>query len=124
MKKILYIEDDLRQASLLQNRIEANGYIFLYAKDGHQGLEKVSRDKPDLVILDVLMSKIDGFDVCKSLKQQPETSHIPVVVLTGLKFEYIKERFEEAGADACLNKPYDSGQLIAKIQELLGEEIS
>ncbi|MBU1124441.1 MAG: response regulator [Candidatus Omnitrophica bacterium] len=121
MKKILYVEDEPNQIMLVQARLEQNGYQCIAAEDGEIGLKKAIEEKPDLVLLDIFLPKMSGFEVCRLLKQNPETKDIPVMILTASGVEYVDEQAKTAGANACLMKPYEGAVLIAQIKVLLGE---
>ncbi len=119
LKKILIIEDEADQIMVLKTRLEANDFSVISATDGGEGLKKVYRDKPDMIILDVLMPNIDGIEVCKSLKKDPETKSIPIIIITAAGLKDIENMCATAGADGCIRKPYDSTELVKKIKTLL-----
>jgi len=83
-KVILIADDDLTLLEMYEERLKAEGCIIVTAKDGEEALEKVSESKPDLILLDIMMPKISGFEVLENLKKDPETSTIPVIILTAL----------------------------------------
>lgn len=121
MKRILYIEDEPDQIKVVQERLEASGYGVISAKDGEEGIEKAKEEKPDLILLDIFLPKVRGFEVCKRLKQIPETRNIPIIVITASGVEYIEAQSKAAGATECVKKPYEAKALIEKIELLLKE---
>jgi CheY-like chemotaxis protein len=117
--KILFIEDEPDQIMMISLRLEKNGYEVVPARDGEEGLRKAREEKPDLILLDVIMPGIDGLEVCRRLKEDPETRHIPVISTTAAGVDDIERRCFSAGADDCVRKPYASAELLAKIQHFL-----
>jgi DNA-binding response OmpR family regulator len=117
--KILIVEDDSYLVKAITIRLEANGFEIVVAVDGEDGLAKSRSEKPDLIILDVMLPKMDGFDICRKLKIDKQCKDIPIIILTA-KFQPSDIRFgTEMGADAYMTKPFDSQALLAKIKELL-----
>jgi twitching motility two-component system response regulator PilG len=90
--------------------------------DGRTALEKISMEKPDLVLLDIMLPSLDGFEVCRRIKEDPETGAIPVVILTARKNSQDHARGLEAGADAYITKPFKSMQVMETIASLLSKE--
>ena len=82
MKKILYIEDEQSLVTLLRARLESNGFKVVSALESEEGLKKASKEKPDLILLDVVMPRMGGWEVCRRLKKNPDTSSIPVILIT------------------------------------------
>ena len=118
-KKILFIEDEPDQVVLVRARFEAGGYEFHSAPDGEKGLGKAQSLKPDLILLDVILPKIDGFEVCKRLKKNAQTKNIPVIILTAVGMKDAEKKAAECGAAAFFKKPYDSKELVKKVKELI-----
>jgi len=119
-KKILVVDDEQNIIKVLQARLEAEGYEVVTASDGEEALQKVGTEKPNLIILDIMMPKIDGFEVCRRLKRDETFQHIPVVMLTALgQAANIKEGMEK-GADAYIAKPFNTVALLGIIQGLVG----
>jgi len=119
-KRILFIEDEDDQVMLIQTRLEANGFDVSSAGDGEEGLKKVYEINPDLIILDLFIPKISGYEVCKQLKADPKTKHIPIIVLTASGERDLEERCRVVGADEMYRKPYDSKELVKRIEALTG----
>jgi CheY-like chemotaxis protein len=117
-KTILFIEDEPDQILLIQARLEANGFDVVFAMDGEDGLQKAHEDRPALVLLDLVMPKGNGFEVCKRLKQDPETKGIPVVLITAFGGRNLEGRCRAVGADGLLRKPYESADLVAMVKTL------
>ena len=117
MPKILVIEDEKTVAELIEAKLEREGFEVDIALDGFKGLEDVSRIKPDLIILDVLLPGIDGFHIYKKIKKDPEICHIPILVMTGRGA--MRDTFEEAGVDTFLVKPFDLEELASSVKKLL-----
>src|SRR3989338_12116 len=115
-KKVLVIDDDQGTLELLKGILEKAGYAVLFAKDGQEGLSKVSQEKPQLIILDVLMPTLDGFGFLKELKKDKEASRIPVVILTVRK--NMEDSFLAMGADVFIPKPVDTEDFLAQISAL------
>jgi len=118
-KKILVIDDETDLIMMVQMRLEANGYEVLSANDGEEGLEKAKSENPDLILLDVMMPKMDGYMVCSSLKNDEQFKKIPIILFTGKAQDDFEEVGKKARADAFITKPFDPSDLLAKIEELL-----
>jgi PAS domain S-box-containing protein len=118
-KKILVIDDEIDLCTTVKARLEANNFNVSYALSGKEGLDKVKEARPDLVILDLMMPVMDGFEVCKQLKKNTQTSSVPVVVLTALDQEDAAKRALSVGADGYLVKPFEQESLLFTIREFL-----
>jgi len=118
MAKILIVDDERQFNETLQARLAGNGYQIITAKDGEEGFEKVETENPDLIILDLMMPKIDGFEVCSTLKNDERHSNIPIIILSAKTQQEDFEKGEEVGADSYIEKPYEPSDLLAKIKEL------
>jgi len=119
-KKILFIEDEPDQIMMFKMRLEANGYKVITAMDGEEGLKKVFEEKPDIVLLDVIMPKVDGYEVCRRMKTSDVTSHIPILIISASGVGNAEERCLAAGADDYIRKPCESEDLLVKIKKLIG----
>jgi DNA-binding response OmpR family regulator len=119
--RILVVDDDPITVELLTGVLEHYGYIVRVAYDGLEALAKIEVEKPDLVLLNVMMPGMDGYEVCRRIKADPATAHIPVILVTGLADDASRVRGFEAGADDFINKPFHLLALMARIRELLGQ---
>ena len=119
---ILIVDDEPTNVDMLSQELEEEGYKLLTAYDGEDALIKVQEHQPDLVLLDVMMPKVDGFTVCRILKGSGKTILIPVILLTALSAHEDRVRGIEAGADDFISKPFDRNELLAKIRSLLRQK--
>src|SRR5215475_15303489 len=93
------------------------------ALDGEQALAKVAQDKPDLIVLDIMMPKLDGYETCKALKSNPETKDIPVILLSAKGRNVDQKVGFEVGADDYITKPFSPRKLVERINQLLGQAV-
>jgi pilus assembly protein CpaE len=117
--RILVADDDPVLQRLLLHTLKMEGYDVLTARDGNETLEVIARDRPDLVILDVMMPGYNGFELCQMLRQRPETVTLPIIMLSGLSDVQEKVSGLRAGADEYLTKPIDLRELTARVDALL-----
>ncbi len=110
-KKTLIIADDEPTIRLLVSSILGKSYNMLTAADGQEVLDTVSQNKPDLILMDIMMPTMDGYSACASLKKDPRTADIPVVMLTVVGHELNKVLAEQMGADGYITKPFNSQDL-------------
>ena len=118
-KKILVVDDSVFLQSLLKDRLQSEGFDIVQAFDGREGLEKVKKEAFDLVLLDVKMPYVDGFEVCRRIKADPAIKMIPVMFLTVMAQKADIETGIAAGAEAYFTKPYESGELLKEVKKLL-----
>ncbi len=118
-KRILIVDDEDDLRNMLKFRLEAMDYDVAEAADGQEGLDKARSDRPDLIILDLMLPKIDGFKVCRMLKFDEKYKHIPIIMFTVRAQEKDKQIGKEMGAEAYVTKPFDPDILLGKIRELL-----
>jgi hypothetical protein len=119
MPRILVVDDDVLIVSLIEKILAKTGFQIIKAYDGEEALEKVSREEPDLIILDIMMPKIDGLEVCRRIKSSEDTRLIPVVMLTSKDFaEDIISGFE-SGADDYITKPFNPKEFVVRIKGLV-----
>ena len=117
--RILLIDDHKTVQRLLEAIVRVKGYELLYAENGQQGIAMARREQPDLVLLDVMMPEMDGFKVCRYLKEDPATSGIPVLFLTARGAEDDLETGRRAGADGFMTKPFQTMEVLNTIDRLL-----
>ena len=117
-KKLLIVEDDKMIGTMYKTKLEQEGFIVLQAEDGSQGLEMAIRDKPDLIMLDVIMPQLDGFTVLQELRGNPSTKHTPIIMLTNLGTDEDKAKGQKFGATDYIVKanltPSQVSELIKK----------
>ena len=118
-KKILLVDDEPELLLLVEARLKANGYEVQCAGDGQAALEKAKKERPDLIILDLMLPKMDGFRVCALLKKDARYAPTPIILFTAKAEEEDRKLGEEAGADAYITKPFDPQVLLEKIQHLI-----
>ena len=120
-KKILVVDDEIAMTKVVEIRLRAAGYDVVLAHDGQEGLEKAKTENPDLMILDLMLPKMDGFKVCGLLKSDARYKKIPIIIYTARVQDSDQQLGKEVGADAYITKPFDPQVLLGKIKELLGE---
>ena len=120
-KKILLVDDEEELVDMVRMRLEAAGYDVLSAADGQAGLDAARRERPDLIVLDVMLPKMDGYEVCAELKKDGRCSSIPVLFFTAKAQEEDMKLGREAGGDGYLTKPFDPQAFISKIRKMLKE---
>jgi len=118
-EKILVVDDEIDILTLLEYNLGKTGFKVISAKDGPEGIESAKREKPNLIILDIMLPSMEGTDVCKSLKKDETTSHIPVIMLTAKGEEVDRIVGLELGADDYITKPFSPRELILRIKAVL-----
>jgi len=116
--RVLVVDDRPRTAKALAKFLSVEGYQVIIAQDGFEALKRIEQDEPDLVILDVLMPKLDGYEVCRRIKSNPKTVFIPVVLVTALKGQQDRVKGMMAGADDFISKPPNQHELLARVKSL------
>ena len=117
--KVLVVDDEISITQILEFSIGAEGYDVITAANGEEAIEKARREQPDLIILDIMMPRIDGYEACRILKANPLTKNIPVVLLTAKGRDIDKRLGYEVGATDYIVKPFSPSKLIGRIQKLL-----
>jgi two-component system alkaline phosphatase synthesis response regulator PhoP len=117
--KILVVDDEVNITQILEFSIGAEGYEVISAQNGEEAIDKARREQPDLIILDIMMPIIDGYEACRILKSNPLTKNIPVVLLTAKGRDIDKRLGYEVGATDYIIKPFSPNKLIDRIHELL-----
>lgn len=117
--KILVVDDEEHIVELIKYNLESNGYNIITASDGKEAYEIAIREKPNLILLDIMLPVLGGIEVCKKLKEDKNTEHIPIIMLTAKSEEIDKVLGLEIGADDYITKPFGIRELIARIKAVL-----
>jgi two-component system alkaline phosphatase synthesis response regulator PhoP len=117
-KKILLIEDEKDMVYAVTMQLRASGYEIIAASDGDEGLKKAKENKPDLILLDIMLPRKDGYTFLLDLKKDEATKSIPVIVVTAKPA--MKDIFEMEGVKAYITKPFENTHLLSKIKEIIG----
>jgi two-component system alkaline phosphatase synthesis response regulator PhoP len=118
--KILVVDDEVYILHILDFSLGAEGFEVITANNGELAIEKAKQEKPDLIVLDIMMPVLDGYETCRRLKRESETKTIPVVLLTAKGRDVDKRLGYEVGAVDYIVKPFSPNRLIERIQEILG----
>ena len=118
-KKILIVDDEADLVETIRFPLELGGFQVLAAYNGEEGLNQARSERPDLILLDLMLPKLDGYKICRLLKFDDRYKHIPIFMLTAKTQEKDKILGKETGADEYLTKPFDIDELIAKIKSNL-----
>ena len=121
MKKILIIEDELELVSLMRSRLTDHNYEVMSALNGLEGIDLARQEMPDLIILDVMMPKLDGYNVCRMLKFDEKYKKIPIIILTARGSEQDRNIAKQIRADVFLTKPFRSEILLQEIKKFLDQ---
>jgi CheY-like chemotaxis protein len=124
MPRILLVEDNEMNRDMLSRRLQRKGYTVLIAVDGEQGLATAYSEMPDLILMDISLPFIDGYEVTRRLKANPRTKHIPVIALTAHALLTDRDKALKAGCNDYDTKPVDFSRLTEKIESLLIKEKS
>lgn len=118
--RVLIVDDDAFLAGIYATKLELEGFEVLSARDGDEGLKAAAKEVPDLILLDVLMPKLDGFEVLKRLKEDPATKEVPVIMLTNLgQKEDIEKGIAEGAVDYLIKAHFVPAEAVAKIEKVL-----
>ena len=120
-KKILLVDDEKDLVETVVFQLQISGYDAIVAYDGQEGLDKARKEKPDLIILDLMLPKMDGYKVCGLLKNDSRYTKIPIIMFTAKAQESDIKLAKEVGAEAYITKPFEEEILLGKIKELLKE---
>ena len=118
-QRILLVDDEPDLVQMISLRLKSVGYEVVTACDGQEALEQVKQTKPDLLILDLMLPKLDGYKVCRLLKFDERTKELPILIFTARAQEQDIKLASECGADAYLTKPFEAKVILGKLQELL-----
>ncbi|HSQ60245.1 MAG TPA: response regulator [Acidobacteriota bacterium] len=119
--RILVVDDEIYIVHILDFSLGMEGYEVLTALDGEQALERVRSEKPDLVVLDIMMPKLDGYEVCRAIKSDPATRNTPVILLSAKGRNVDQKMGFDVGADDYITKPFSPRKLVERINSLLGQ---
>ena len=117
--KILYVEDDDDNIYVVKNRLTRVGYTVLIATDGEQGVAMAAAERPDLILMDLRLPVLDGWEATRRIKAQPETRHIPIIALTAYAMSGDREKALAASCDDFDTKPVEMPRLLEKVRALL-----
>lgn len=121
-KKVLVVDDEPDVLALLTLMLKSQGYNVITAIDGQEALEKARKEAPDLILLDVMLPKMDGYKVARMLKFDENFSHIPIILLTAKIQEKDRQTGLEMGANDYMTKPFDTALLLSKVKETLSKK--
>ncbi|WP_260294615.1 response regulator [Sedimenticola hydrogenitrophicus] len=116
---ILIVDDEKNIAISVDYLLRREGYEVSVAHDGEEGLRRIRDDRPDLVLLDIMMPKLNGFEVCEAVRQDPELAGVRIVMLTAKGRDAEKEKGLALGADAYITKPFATRELVSQVKALL-----
>ncbi|HEY6194456.1 MAG TPA: response regulator [Candidatus Eisenbacteria bacterium] len=122
--RILVVDDEIYIVHILDFSLGMEGYDVVTALDGEQALEKARTEKPDLIVLDIMMPKLDGYETCKRLKADAETKDVPVILLSAKGRNVDQKVGFEVGADDYITKPFSPRKLVERINAILGHGTS
>ncbi len=118
--RILVVEDTEDNRQILRDLLSAAGYDLLEAVDGESGVAMATREKPDLILMDIQLPAIDGYEATRRIKADPALRHIPVIAVTSYALSGDEEKTRAAGCDGYIAKPFSPRQLLGKVREFLG----
>jgi DNA-binding response OmpR family regulator len=117
--KVLVVDDEEYIQHILNFSFGAEGFEVVTAADGEQAIKMAKAEKPDIIVLDIMMPKMDGYEACKRIKTDPQTKNIPVILLTAKGREVDRKLGAEAGADDYVVKPFSPGRLIERVEGIM-----
>jgi DNA-binding response OmpR family regulator len=120
-KRILLVDDSELILQMAQLMLQRDRYEVVMARDGGEGVAKAQELKPDLILMDVIMPGLDGFEAVRRLREHPDTSHVPIVMVTSRAEAESMETGYECGCSDYIIKPIDAAELLAKVKNLLGD---
>ena len=118
-KKVLVVDDEAFVREIVKVRLKLHGIEIIEGTNGLEAIEKAIKEKPDLILLDVMMPKMNGFEACEKLKSNPVTCHIPIMMLTARGEQMDKERGQRMGAVKYLTKPFSPQKLAEQVIEII-----
>ena len=121
-KKILVIEDNAINLRMVSYALTKQGYEVITATNGLIGFKKINEEHPDLVILDIMLPGLDGYDICERVRMNPETEKLPIIMTSGKTLQDDKDIGMRLGASVYLTKPVPPSEMLTNVKSLLGEE--
>jgi two-component system cell cycle response regulator DivK len=121
MKRVLIVEDTEDNRRILRDLLTTAGFDLVEATDGASGVELAGRVRPDLILMDIQLPVIDGYEATRRIKADPALSHIPIIAVTSYALSGDEVKAAEAGCDAYVAKPFSPRQLLAKVQSFIGD---
>ena len=118
-KTILVVEDQEDNRQILRDLLASSGFLMIEAHDGEQALAMARSQRPDLILMDIQLPLVDGYEATRGIKRDPALKHIPVIAVTSYALSGDEEKAREAGCDAYVAKPYSTRHLLAKIGQFL-----
>ncbi|MDJ0737344.1 MAG: response regulator [Nostocaceae cyanobacterium] len=119
MSTVLIVEDSIAQREMITDLLMASGLTVTHAKDGQEALDAIQSTAPDLVVLDIVMPRMNGYEVCRRLKSDPKTQNVPVVMCSSKGEEFDRYWGMKQGADAYIAKPFQPTELVGTVKQLL-----
>jgi len=119
MSTVLVVEDSVAQSQMISDLLRGSGLTVTVASDGVEALEKIQGQRPDLVVLDIVMPRMNGYEVCRRLKADPKTQSVPVVMCSSKGEEFDRYWGMKQGADAYIAKPFQPTELVGTVKQLL-----
>jgi CheY-like chemotaxis protein len=120
---ILLIDDDRLVLGVCTAALEGHGYRVVMATHGQAGIAMAQRERPALILLDIMMSGMDGFEVCRHLRADPALRHTPIILMTAMKEPELEAKGAAAGATLSIRKPFDPGQIVNTVERALGRKL-
>jgi two-component system cell cycle response regulator DivK len=120
MKTVLIVEDQIETLAIHAAYLERHGYRVLRAENGEEGVDSARRHNPDMILMDLSIPRLDGFGATEALKRDPDTGHIPIVVMTAFAYGSVGKRAVAAGCDGFLSKPLDPRRVLQEVQRRIG----
>ena len=119
MIKVLIVEDSLTQRQIISELLKDSGLTVTVACDGMEALEHIQKHSPDIVVMDIVMPRMNGYELCRRIKSDPKTQNVPVVMCSSKSEEFDRYWGMKQGADAYISKPFQAKELIGTIKQLL-----
>jgi len=119
MKRVLVVEDTEENRQIIRDLLTSAGYEMIEAVDGEEGVAMAAQHRPDLILMDIQLPVLDGYEATRRIKAQPELKHIPVIAVTSYALSGDEAKTKAAGCDGYVAKPFSPRQLLAKVREFL-----